>query len=438
MFAKASFTERNQELMDNYGHLVDGVKHFTNDARMNELEQNKLAVLLDNCTTETASRLNIPKDVLLKALKDDKDPAGRVANTTISAGGGTDPVAGGVYIIKNELMMIGQIFPNMISRELVSIQPIAQPDYRIFFKDVIRNQAYTNADGEVIPAGQKVNEGILGARNYGNSKEYAGKSDEVPYNEDPIIRDLGLRISSTTVSTQPKKLRVNVTMEVEQDLKAYHGIDAMSLMTGEMSQEITREWDGDIIADIYAAAASATDPLTGAVRTPNVTTFNTVYNPLSAQTESYADRIAWMETFYDAVEDVATMIYRKRHRRPNFMIVSPEMAAFLRKAQGFITESTGAESQMIKTGGRYYAGQFKNMMRIYVDTNHKNVLLGYNGATDWTDTGYVFSPYEMAYITPQFVDPKTLVMTRAMMSRAARKVITADLYGLIQITDNQS
>ena len=43
---RASFIERNQQLLDKYGHLLDGAKHFTNNPRLNELEENKLAVLL--------------------------------------------------------------------------------------------------------------------------------------------------------------------------------------------------------------------------------------------------------------------------------------------------------------------------------------------------------------------------------------------------------
>ncbi|NLE03736.1 MAG: hypothetical protein GX638_02900 [Crenarchaeota archaeon] len=62
--------------------------------------------------------------------------------------------------------------------------------------------------------------------------------------------------------------------------------------------------------------------------------------------------------------------------------------------------------------------------------------MGYNNSADWTETSYVFSPYEMAYLSPEITNPNTFVKTRAVMSRAARKLVIGDLLGKVVITNS--
>lgn len=459
-----SFLKRDPRLMDKYGHLVDSIKHPSGDAYETELEQNKLAVLIDNTVKEGCMRygldyatfdLNKITEATTAASGQTAvggtGPIGGVSSPVGIAGVGKDPI-GKAFIVKNTVAMITQLFPTMIARELVSVQPIPQPSYKIFFLDILRSNAYTNAgdyDGQnvqSIEAGQKANEGIAGAANYADSYEYVGY-DASTGKEDPDIRELRMELSNVDVFTEEKKLKVNVTMEVQQDLMAYHGLNAMSIMGGELSKEIAREWDAKIIGGMYKAALLPEDVLQSqresrkaestvvVSRTPIIKTFDMDYrgNQFSDYTASWADREAYLNTFYEVFEDVATEIYLRRNVRPNFMVIPVKLGALLRKLKAFDASPLSMENGNIVTG-RYFAGTFKNVCKIYIDSKAKDVLVGYNGST-WMDSGFVFSPYELAYMSPVVLNPNNFRQTQAMMSRAALQCIAPDCYGVIKLIE---
>ena len=118
----------------------------------------------------------------------------------------------------------------------------------------------------------------------------------------------------------PKKLKGNVTIEVEQDLMAYHGLAAMGLITGSMGAELTREWDRTIIADLFAGA-------TGGIA---------YFNQTPPAGITYGDRKVWMETLFEKFVDVDTQIFKKRFRKTNYIVVPADQAGFLEKMEGFV------------------------------------------------------------------------------------------------------
>lgn len=384
---KASFIERDQRLIDKYGHLLDEAKHYTGNAKLNEMEENKMAILIDNAVRASCVENGIDYNTFDLA---------KVEETAQTATGSI------AYMIKTKMAMIGQVFPNMMSREIVSLQPIPQPTYKIFYNDFKRDDDSSLADA------------IHTNRNYANNVEYDP--------DDPTaVKTITFEITSEDVAATTKKLKGNVTIEVEQDLMAYHGMAAMSLITGAMGAELTREWDRTIIADLFAGATGGT----------------AYFNKTVPSGITYGDRKAWMETLFEKFVDVDTQIFKKRYRKTNYIIVPADEAGFIEKMEGFVPDTTSVDTKVLKTGGRYFSGTLKNRWRIYVDPFIEGeILLGYNNPGDWTETSYVFSPYEMAYLSPEVTNPNTFVKTRAVMSRAARKLVIADLLGKVILTQS--
>jgi hypothetical protein len=382
---KASFIERNQQLIDKYGHLLDEAKHYSNTPKLNELEENKMALLIDNAVKATCTEMGVDYNSFdLKQIEETAQTA-------------TSNIA---YMIKTKMAMIGQVYPNMMSREIVSLQPIPQPTYKIFYNDFKRD------DDSSLAADIHTN------RAYANNVEYDPDSPTA-------VKTITMEITSEDVSATTKKLKGNVTIEVEQDLMAYHGLAAMSLITGNMGAELTREWDRTIIADLFAGA-------TGGVA---------YFNKTQPAGITYSDRKFWMETLMERFIDVDTAIFKKRYRKTNYIIVPADEAGFIEKMDGFTSDAVAIDQKVLKTGGRYFSGTLKNRWRVYVDPFITGeILLGYNNPGDWTETSYVFSPYEMAYLSPEVTNPNTFVKTRAVMSRAARKLVIGDLLGKVILT----
>jgi len=385
---KPSFIERNPKLIDKYGHLLDEAKHYTKDSKLSALEENKMAILIDNAVRSACLESGVDYNTFdLQQIEE----TSQTATTSIA------------YMVKTKMAMIGQVYPNMMSREFVSVQTIPQPSYKIFYNDFKRD-----SDDTSLSAGIHTN------RDHANNVEYDP--------DDPTaVKSISMEITSETVESTTKKLKGNVTIEVEQDLMSYHGMGAMSLITGNLGAELTREWDRTIIADLFAGA-------TGGIAYFNIT------QPAGI---TYQERTFWMQTFYECLVDVDTQIFKKRYRKTNYIIIPADQAGMLEKMQGFTADDVSVDLKVLKTGGRYYAGTLKNRWRIYVDPFITGeVLLGYNSPGDWTETSYVFSPYEMAYLSPEVVNPHTFVKTRAVMSRAARKLVIGDLLGKVVLTSS--
>jgi len=381
----ASFIERNQQLIDKYGHLLDEAKHYSNTPTLNELEENKMALLIDNAVKATCTEMGVDYNSFdLKQIEESAQTA-------------TSNIA---YMIKTKMAMIGQVYPNMMSREIVSLQPIPQPTYKIFYNDFKRD------DDSSLAADIHTN------RTYANNVEYDPDNPTA-------VKTITMEITSEDVSATTKKLKGNVTIEVEQDLMNYHGLAAMSLITGNMGAELTREWDRTIIADLFSGA-------TGGIA---------YFNKTQPAGITYGDRKFWMETLMERFVDVDTAIFKKRYRKTNYIIVPADEAGFIEKMDGFTSDAVAIDKKVLKTGGRYFSGTLKNRWRVYVDPFITGeILLGYNNPGDWTETSYVFSPYEMAYLSPEVTNPNTFVKTRAVMSRAARKLVIGDLLGKVILT----
>jgi len=382
LFEQVSFLERKPENVKRFGHLIEGVKHWTNDERRNEIEQNKLMVLMDNVVRMGATKANCSIDEILNE------------SYTLS----TDSIP----FVKNQLYMLRKTFPNMISREICSVQPISQPTTKVFYHDIVRGSD-----------GSSLSQEIHDQRDYANNEEYNPSSPT-------DIADISMVITGSDVSAIEKKLKGHWTVESEQDIMNYHGIGVESEITDTLSAEIVREWDRTIIASMLNGA------------TGGASTFDTS-EPTGM---TYQDRKFWMETLFESCIDVDTQIYKKRYKKTSWMIVPPEIAGFMEKVSGFkIDDSATVDQKVIVTGGRYFAGTMSNRWRVYVDPffPSNKILMGYNGVS-WLDTAFVFCPYILAFFSDTFMDPNTFTKVKAILSRAAQKVVVGDLLGVVTLS----
>jgi hypothetical protein len=384
----ASFLERNEELVNRYGHLLEGVGHHSGNAKMAEYEQNKLMILLDNLVQNRAQIHRIdPRNLEGKSLEETMTKNAAIA-TMVTA----------------ELPLIRKVYPNMMTRELISIQPISQPAAKVFYHDIQRG---TGADD-----GTSLSTSIHSKRTYGDNVEYNESSPTA-------IKEIKLVITSEDVSATEKKLKSKWTVESEQDLYAYHGLNAESELSLALASEIVREWDRTILQAMI-------DGATGGSATFDMTV------PAGL---TYEDRKYWMETLYEKFIDVDNAIFKKRYRRTNFIVLPADQAAFVDKMSGFRADSVSFDEKVIATGGRYFMGTLNSRWRVYVDPFLSGtILMGYNNPGNWMDTAFVFAPYILSYFSDTFQDPDTFVKTRAILSRAAMKVTVGDLLGTITVT----
>lgn len=367
--------------------------------------------------------------------------------------------------------LIRRVFPNLIANELVSIQPMSMPTALVFYFDfaygtsirgttagdeITQNFNYNYAGG--IVRGYKLGEGdgatqlftvtdthavpvlansatvyvdgVSVAFTLTNAATGAFTLDAAPADGAAVTVDYSLTtpteggdnipeidfdMRSESVVAETKKLKARWTLESQQDMMAYHGVNAEAELLAVLGDEIRREIDRTIMNDLYNVASAGNVNWTA--ETP--VDFNG------------SDRDYKM-TLYEAIIDANNLIYKRRFRNATWIVADPDTCSRLEKLDGF--QEVKAEWSGDSGMGVERFGIIKNRFMVYKDpmAPPNTMLLGHKG-TSMFETGYIYAPYVPLYTSPVFMDPNDLVPRRSVMTRYARKAIITDLYATVTI-----
>jgi hypothetical protein len=275
--------------------------------------------------------------------------------------------------------LVRRIFPRLIANDLVSVQPMSQPTGKIFYFDILYSPAqvgsplaYNRVD---IPAN-------FAANNYPSTPGYASAAEATQ------VPQLSLQIEEVDVSAITRKLSAKWSMESEQDLFAYHGMNAENELMTALGDEIAREIDRDIIDALFAFAGAG-----------NVTWHYTV--PGSGP-YSLIDPKAYNRTLMDAIVDANNLIFSQRYRNASWIVVGTTTAARLEKLDEFRLFPAADPVGTIVYGPHLF-GTISGRWTVYKDPwldvtgsgggpvgGAETMLLGYKGTTS-LDTGYVYA-----------------------------------------------
>jgi len=305
------------------------------------------------------------------------------------------------------LPLVRKIFSNLIAMKLVSVQPMTQPTGKIFYLDFV----YGN-DGSSVSKGDSIYDNR--ERTYSTATEQGS------------VKELQFKMTSTDITAIEKKLKARWTIEMQQDLKAYHGLSLDSELLIILQQQIINEIDGLILYDLLSNASAG----------------NVNWNPTDwlAGDTSTLDRYWYRRTLYEAIVDADNMIYKKRYRYATWIVGHPDAIVRLEKLEDFKYTSGGAARGAADTGviGRHVVGTLAGRYTVYKDPfwpDSTKLLLGYKGAT-WSDTIGYYAPYIPLYTTPLIVDPNDFTPRRGLMSRFAYGTLISDGLATVTITSS--
>jgi hypothetical protein len=304
--------------------------------------------------------------------------------------------------------IIRRVFPNLIANDLVSVQPMTQPTGKIFFFDI--NYAATGSP----PVANRVD---LTA-NFAGTYAQAPEATQVP--------QLSLSIESVDVSAITKKLSAKWSMESEQDLFAYHGLNAENELMVALADEIAREIDRGIINAMFAYAGAG-----------NVTWHSTV--PTSGGYALVSPK-EYNRTLYDAIVDANNLIFKKRYRNANWIVAGTNACARMEKLNEFrLFPAPDPTAGQIVYGPHLFgtlSSRFTVVKDPWLDVTLPGgaeiMLLGFKGNTPM-DTSFIYAPYIPLLTTSPFTDPNTLTTVRAMMTRYAQQGVIADALSTVTI-----
>ena len=241
--------------------------------------------------------------------------------------------------------------------------------------------------------------------------------------DDSRIPELGLEMSSTSISAGSRKLKVRWSIEAQQDLMAYHGLNVEAELTAQAARELAIEIDREIIQDL----------VDGAVHSE---TWDEAWPGTGNGYDSYRE---YNETLMHKLIDLETKIFRARQRKPNFIVTGPDTAARLEKLNAFRVASQATDGVLRITEGPGVFGTLANRWTVIVDPlfEENKVLMGFKGSS-FADTGYVYAPYIPLQATQAMMDPDDWTPRKGFMTRYGKKMIAGDLYGVLDIVNSEA
>jgi len=245
------------------------------------------------------------------------------------------------------------------------------------------------------------------------------------------IPEIDIKVDSTAITAQTKKLKAKWTPELGQDLNAYHNLDAEVELTSILSEQIALEIDREILADLVNGATAATYYWS---RSPGLFVNRATGAEIgaSAAAPDFTGTVSeWYETLIETINDVSAQIHRKTLRGgANFVVCGPEVANILEFTSGFRANVTAdADKGEI---GAVKVGSLSRKFDVIVDPYFpRNVLLVGRKGSSFLESGYVYAPYVPLQTTPTIFGVEDFVPRKGVMTRYAKKMVRPDMYGLV-------
>ena len=212
-----------------------------------------------------------------------------------------------------------------------------------------------------------------------DSAEALGSSGSTAFNS------MGFTIEKSTVTAKSRALKAEYSLELAQDLKAIHGLDAETELANILSTEILAEINREVIRTMNSQAK------TGCLQ--NNVTIKGVFD-----LSSDADGRWSVEKFKGLIlqiEREANVIAKETRRgKGNFIVCSSDVASAL-TAAGMLDYTPALSTNLnVDDTGNTFAGVLNGRTRVYIDpyATTDYVTVGYKGTNPY-DAGLFYCPY---------------------------------------------
>jgi len=204
-------------------------------------------------------------------------------------------------------------------------------------------------------------------------------------NTGSAFAEMGFTIEKATVTAKSRALKAEYTIELAQDLKAIHGLDAEAELANILSVEILAEINREVIRTINSQAK------TGAL-TANTAT-NGIFD-LSTDADGRWSVEKFKGLLVQLDREANTIAKETRRGKGNVAIVSSDVATAL-AASGMLDYAPALSTSLeVDDTGNTFAGVLNGRMRIYIDPYAvaDYVTVGYKGTNPY-DAGVFYCPY---------------------------------------------
>ena len=328
------------------------------------------------------------------ALKEDRGFLSEAAptNATGSAVDNWDPIL---------ISLVRRAMPNLIAYDIAGVQPMTGPTGLIFaMRSRYTNQTgteafYDEADNDFSGGAtqmQGTNPAVLNDGSPGTYVTGIGMTTAAAEAKGDSgsnhFAEMAFSIEKQTVEARSRALKAEYTMELAQDLKAIHGLDAETELANILSSEILSEINREVVRTVYVTAkpGAQTDTANSGIFDMDVDSNGRwsveKFKGLMFQVERDANQIA-IET---------------RRGKGNMIICSSDVASALQMA-GVLDYTPALNNNLnVDDAGNTFAGVLNGRYKVYIDPYAANgaekqyYTVGYKGTSPY-DAGLFYCPY---------------------------------------------
>ena len=318
------------------------------------------------------------------------------ANATGSGVDNYDPIL---------ISLVRRALPNLMAYDVAGVQPMTGPTGLIFAMkshyasqtgtEALFNEADTDFSGAGTHAGANPVDGSYTTGTGVSTSTAEGFGDST------ALGEMAFSIEKTTVTAKSRALKAEYTVELAQDLKAIHGLDAESELSNILSQEILAEINREVIRTIYKVAKP------GAASTATAGTFD-----LDVDSNGRWSVERFKGLLFNIERDANVIAQDTRRGKGNFIICSSDVASALAMA-GVLDYTPALQTNLnVDDTGNTFAGVLNGRYKVYIDPYSANTgaasqfyVAGYKGTSPY-DAGLFYCPYVPLQMV-RAIDPNT-------------------------------
>lgn len=365
-----------------------------NEARIARLLQNTVDAVYPPTRGTDGGVKHVTAEAMLKRVEKQLPENSQLPESTLefgeAASSATTSAWSGATLLPLVLGYARKIMPKMVvAQNFYQIQPLDKPQGRVFFITRARDNN-GSTDGQI--------------------EQRAGWSYRSWVN-DPgegtaITKAVTFSISSADVPTPTShKLQAQTTIEVEQDLRAYFGWDAVSLVSEIATDEMALELDEVLLYNLYRR---------GSVN--GIGTFQ--FGNSSVPTQFQYDPSAYDKRVFELLTRGSLNMYHQKRVTPNWFISGTEWQVLLANNSLYKTNTDNemALSDFLSPVGTLKVGGGISHYIAPLPFPTNEGIMGRKGS-DYVDGNAFYLPYIPLQLTGVLYDPNTMKRTLSWISR---------------------
>jgi hypothetical protein len=394
---------------------------------LNEEIQNKWAPVLEHADLspiKDSHRRSVTATLLEnteKALRENGgfSPRSLLETSPVNSMGTSSSVASDGAIDTYDPVLISLVrraMPNMIAYDICGVQPMTGPTGLIFamrsrYTDQANAEAFYNeANTEFATKGLDGSANAIGSEQLGTIPGVSNNSANGTYNygggmSTTLAEALGgnathqfaemaFSIEKVAVTAKSRALKAEYSMELAQDLKAIHGLDAETELANILSAEILAEINREVVRTINVTATiggtSIASPFTAADGVTTAGRFN-----LDVDSNGRWSVEKFKGLMFQIERESNAIAKRTRRGKGNIILCSSDVASALQMA-GVLdyTPALNSNNLQVDDTGATFAGVLNGRIKVYIDpyTTGNYLTVGYKGASAF-DAGLFYCPY---------------------------------------------